>query len=54
MDRFRNKIDIQPIALSDNEIADLVSFMHALTGKTAQKLRFGVPERVPSGLPIDK
>ena len=54
MERFRNKIDIQPIALSDNEIADLVSFMHALTGQTAQKLRFGIPERVPSGLPIDK
>ena len=54
MERFRNKIDIQPIALSDDEIADLVSFMHALTGQTAQKLRFGIPERVPSGLPIDK
>ena len=54
MKRFKNKIDIQPIALSDNEIADLVSFMHALTGQTAQKFRFGIPERVPSGLPIDK
>ncbi len=54
MERFRNKIDIQPIALSDDEIADLVSFMHALTGQTAQKLRFGIPKRVPSGLPIDK
>jgi len=54
MKRFKSKIDIQPIALSDDNIADLVSFMHALTGQTAQKLRFGIPERVPSGLPIDK
>tara|TARA_Y100001954_G_scaffold221242_1_gene257212 strand:+ start:1540 stop:2946 length:1407 start_codon:yes stop_codon:yes gene_type:complete len=54
MERFKNKIDIQPITLSDNNIADLVSFMHALTGHTAQKLRLGIPERVPSGLLIDK
>ena len=54
MERFKNKIDIQPIDLSDYDIEDLVSFMHALTGQTSQKLRFGIPEKVPSGLPIDR
>ena len=36
--------DIQPVALSDAEVADIVAFLHALTGKTAHDTPFGVPD----------
>lgn len=54
MERYKTKIDIKPLNLSDEEVFYLVEFMHSLTGKSSQKLRFGVPETVPSGLPVDK
>lgn len=38
---------------SDAEIADLVAFLHALTGETAMDRPLGRPETVPSGLPVD-
>jgi len=54
MQRYKAKLDINPVTLSDSEISYLVAFMHALTGKTARKLRFGIPESVPSGLLVDR
>ncbi len=54
MKRYKAKLDINPVTLSDREISYLVAFMHALTGKTARKLRFGIPESVPSGLLVDR
>ena len=54
MARQNAKLDIKPIVLSRSEISDLIAFLNALTGKTATKVRLGVPERVPSGLPIDR
>ncbi len=54
MKRYEEKIDIKPIPLSEEEIANLVAFMHALTGRSAKKLRFGIPNQVPSGLSVDK
>ena len=54
MKRYKEKIDINPIPLSEEEIGNLVSFMHALSGRSAEKLRFGIPNQVPSGLTIDK
>lgn len=45
--------DIAPLALDDGEIAALVAFLHALTGKTARSRPLGRPETVPSGLPVD-
>ena len=33
---------------------DLIAFMHALTDEAARDLRGIIPERVPSGLPIDR
>ena len=53
MARQAAKTDIQPKALSDPEISDLVAFLHALTGKTVDKRPFGPPETVPSSLPVD-
>ncbi|MDX8351397.1 cytochrome-c peroxidase [Cognatiyoonia sp. IB215182] len=45
--------DMRPMALSDDDIADLVAFLHALTGETAENRPLGRPETVPSGLPVD-
>ncbi|SHH82928.1 cytochrome-c peroxidase [Cognatishimia maritima] len=43
MERQAAKLDITPRDLSDQQIADLVAFMHALTGTTLDKPPFGVP-----------
>lgn len=47
------KIDIAPVSLTDAEVADIVMFLHALTGTASVEGRLGKPERVPSGLPVD-
>ena len=52
--RVRAKIDIAPRALADDEVAALVDFMGALTGASTSNPLFGVPDTVPSGLPVDK
>ncbi|CAI8235036.1 MAG: Cytochrome c551 peroxidase [SAR116 cluster bacterium] len=52
--RVRAKIDITPRALADDEVAALVDFMGALTGASTSNPLFGVPDTVPSGLPVDK
>lgn len=44
--------ELAPIDLSDAEVADLISFLHSLTD-TTKDLASLVPERVPSGLPVD-
>ena len=46
-------INMRPIALTDTEIADLIAFLNALTGKTALTGPMGRPTQVPSGLPVD-
>ncbi len=46
-------LDIRPMQLSDQDIADLVAFLHALTGETADQRPLGRPDTVPSGLPVD-
>lgn len=53
MARQTARIDIQPFSLTDTEIADLVAFLQALTGDTAQTRPLGRPDQVPSGLPVD-
>lgn len=55
MARQNAALDIQPIALSETDIQDLVAFLEALTGKTAITGRpFGIPKTVPSGLDVDR
>jgi cytochrome c peroxidase len=44
---------LAPMSLPDAAIADLVAFMNALTDPQSEAGRLGVPDRVPSGLPID-
>lgn len=53
MERLRAKVDIQPQALSDAEVSDIVAFLNALTDEAAEVGRLGKPTRVPSGLTID-
>ena len=53
LDRQQQALDIKKVDLSDDEIRELVEFLGSLTGKGIGTPPFGVPERVPSGLPID-
>ena len=45
--------DTTPLDLTDQEIAELVAFMSALTGRSANQTPLGIPANVPSGLSID-
>jgi cytochrome c peroxidase len=49
--RLKARVDIAPLALEDAEVAELIAFLHALTGSA--KGRLGRPAAVPSGLPVD-
>ncbi|NNF43874.1 MAG: cytochrome-c peroxidase [Phycisphaerales bacterium] len=44
--------ELEPIALSEEEIAELVDFLHALTDPSSLDLRWTTPMEVPSGLPV--
>jgi hypothetical protein len=44
--------DPAPGALTDRQVAELVAFLHALSGDGAQDLGHLVPGRVLSGLPL--
>jgi cytochrome c peroxidase len=41
-----------PLALSDGEVADIVSFLRSLTDPSASNLAATIPASVPSGLPV--
>ncbi|MEM1401648.1 MAG: methylamine utilization protein MauG, partial [Pseudomonadota bacterium] len=53
MARLSAAINIDPVRLSDAEIADMVAFLKSLTGADSVDGRLGRPETVPSGLPVD-
>ena len=46
-------IAIAPVALDDASVLDLVAFLNALTGITAETRPLGRPDTVPSGLSVD-
>lgn len=47
--------DISPLTLSDDDVSDLVAFLTSLTGtQSVTSPPFGIPEKVPSGLPLDE
>ena len=53
LERMRATIDFTPSRqLSDQEIAELVVFLEALTDPDALDLTQWVPTSVPSGLPV--
>ena len=51
--RIAASATIEPVALADGEVDDLVAFLGALSDPVALRGRRGKPERVPSGLPVD-
>ena len=53
MARVAARIDIAPVALDDDQVVDLVAFLHALEGGASRYGRLGAPDAVPSGLPVE-
>lgn len=53
LQRQRAAISPPKLTVTDAEIALLVAFLEALTGSGEDGLMFGVPSKVPSGLPVD-
>lgn len=47
-------IELPPIDLTGDELRQIIAFLHALTDEDAAKGRLGVPDTVPSGLPVDR
>lgn len=44
--------NLTPISLSDDEIKDIIDYMHALTDPASLDMRHLIPAAVPSGLPV--
>lgn len=53
MQRLIESIEIEPKKLSIEEIEDIIAFLNALTSPKENQSRLGIPNSVPSGLPID-
>jgi len=47
-------VSVQPDPLTDSQIAALVAFLDTLTDPVARTGRLGIPESVPSGLPVPR
>ncbi|MBL4873782.1 MAG: cytochrome-c peroxidase [Rhodobacteraceae bacterium] len=45
--------ELEPIALDDTEVDAILAFLQSLSDETSLKGRLGVPDRLPSGLPVD-
>jgi cytochrome c peroxidase len=45
--------DLRPMNIDEQDIADLVAFLNALTGDAALTRPLGRPDTVPSGLSVD-
>ena len=45
--------ELAPLGLTDAEVGALLGFLESLTDPSSRSGRLGVPERVPSGLPVD-
>jgi cytochrome c peroxidase len=46
--------ELAPVDLSDAQVADLLAFLGALSDQVSLSGRLGVPETVPSGLPVPR
>ncbi|EEW24906.1 cytochrome-c peroxidase [Rhodobacter ferrooxidans] len=53
-DAIAAAVTTQPVLLQAEQIAALVAFLKTLEDPVALKGRFGVPDAVPSGLPLDR
>lgn len=43
-----------PVSLTDDQLSQIEAFLKSLESPTAMTGRLGVPDKVPSGLPVDK
>ena len=48
------KVEQPPLELSEDDLSDLIAFLATLSDPAALAGRLGVPQAVPSGLPIDR
>lgn len=53
MERIAGSISLPPVPLAEDDIADLLAFLEALTDERSLGGRLGRPDSVPSGLPFD-
>lgn len=53
MARIAAANELAPMVLSDHEVAALLAFLDSLTDPVSRTGRLGVPETVPSGIPLD-
>ena len=56
--RLRQRIaeanELVAVSLTDAEVADLLAFLESLTDPSSRDLSDVIPDRVPSGLPVDR
>ncbi|WP_242500432.1 cytochrome-c peroxidase [Tropicimonas sp. IMCC6043] len=52
--RILAALDTTPVNLSEADLAALLAFLESLTGDMGADGRLGIPETVPSGLPVDR
>ncbi|SFC11408.1 cytochrome-c peroxidase [Tropicimonas isoalkanivorans] len=53
-DRISGSIETPPHPLSEDDVAAIVAFLESLTDEASLDGRIGIPDSVPSGLPIDR
>lgn len=53
MRRYNAKLDIEPVQLSEEDVNNLLAFLRSLTGSSVNSPHLGIPEKVPSGIPVD-
>ncbi len=46
--------ELDPVDLTNREVADLIAFLQTLSDDHGRKGRLGAPQHVPSGLPLDE
>ena len=54
MERYTKILDIKPVNIGEQEIDALAAFLRSLTGRAAREQSTIIPDRVPSGLEVDK
>ncbi|MGI1663759.1 cytochrome-c peroxidase [Palleronia sp. KMU-117] len=53
-DEIAAAVETQPLALGEGDVEALIAFLGSLTDQAAIDGRLGVPETVPSGLPVER
>jgi cytochrome c peroxidase len=54
VDAIAAAVSVEPVEVSDEQVTALIAFLDALTDPAAREGRLGVPDSVPSGLPVDR